>query len=108
MDKNLVSILLVLTIGSLAGCTTLSTLGEEEHNNKIYSGTIRQVELGCGHGVCIDFPFSLVADTVLLPVTIPWSIYNTSTDSAKKSKDSEELKNFAVPSLPSQPINGVR
>src|SRR5262249_14348319 len=28
------------------------------------------------HAVCLDFPFSLVADAVLLPVTVPWSIVN--------------------------------
>jgi len=60
----------------LTGCTTIGTLGEDETRNKIYSGTLRQLELKCAHGTCLDFPFSFVADTVLLPITIPWSIVN--------------------------------
>jgi uncharacterized protein YceK len=65
-----------LLIAGLCGCATAGTLAEHETRNKIYSGTIRHVELKCAHGVCLDFPFSLIADTVLLPVTIPWSIAN--------------------------------
>ena len=60
----------------LAGCTTIGTLTEEQTRNKIYSGTIRQVELKCAHATCLDSPFSLSADTVLLPVTIPWTVMN--------------------------------
>jgi uncharacterized protein YceK len=73
----------------LTACTTISTLGEDETRNKIYSGTARQFELKCAHGTCLDFPFSLVADTVLLPVTIPWTIVNLrgedETDSGEDS-----------------------
>jgi uncharacterized protein YceK len=65
-----------LLIAALCGCATAGTLAEHETKNKVFSGTIRHVELKCAHGVCLDFPFSLVADTVLLPVTIPWSIAN--------------------------------
>ncbi|MBU2893720.1 YceK/YidQ family lipoprotein [Colwellia sp. D2M02] len=83
------SFLILFTFLS-AGCTTIYTLGNEEQNNKIFSGTIRQVELACGHAVCVDFPFSLVADVVLLPATIPWSIYNVSTNSAEKYKASKQ------------------
>jgi len=84
---------------AISGCTTIGTLGEEEHNNKVYSGTLRQFELACGHAVCIDFPFSFVADTILLPVTIPWSIYNVSTDRAEKYKKSKEPNDYVSESI---------
>ena len=61
---------------TISGCATVMTLGEQETKNKVFSGTIRHVELKCAHAVCVDMPFSLVADTVLLPVTIPWTGYN--------------------------------
>jgi len=54
------------------------TLAEHETKNKVFSGTRRHVELKCAHAVCLDFPFSRVADAVLLPVTTPWSIANWS------------------------------
>jgi uncharacterized protein YceK len=65
-----------LLVAVLSGCTTIGTLSEQDTNNKIFSGTIRQVELKCAHAVCLDFPFSLAADAVLLPVTVPWSVVN--------------------------------
>lgn len=76
----------------LSGCVSIGTLGEKEYNNKVFSGTIRHIELGCGHGVCVDAPFSLVTDVVLLPVTIPWSIYNVATDRADRYKKSQKSK----------------
>jgi uncharacterized protein YceK len=78
-EKNMnrqASLCIVAASFMLAGCTTIGTLTEEQTKNKIYSGTIRQVELKCAHATCLDFPFSLVADTALLPVTIPWTIAN--------------------------------
>jgi uncharacterized protein YceK len=69
---------LVLAMLTLSGCGTIGTLGEPQTRNKVYSGTIRDVELGCAHGTCLDLPFSLVADTVVLPATIPWTLYNAS------------------------------
>jgi uncharacterized protein YceK len=60
----------------MCGCASIITLGEPKTKNKVFSGTIRHIELKCGHAVCLDMPFSLVADTVLLPVTIPWTAYN--------------------------------
>ena len=73
---------------ALAGCATIGTLTEPETKNKIFSGTIRHIELKCAHAVCLDMPFSLVADAVLLPVTIPWTAYNviTSTENEKSGK----------------------
>lgn len=77
--------MLMLCALYMAGCTTIDTISDKNVNNKIFSGTIRHVELACGHAVCIDAPFSFVADVVLLPVTIPWSIYNGATVDSEKT-----------------------
>jgi uncharacterized protein YceK len=74
-----------LLVAALSGCATFATLSENETNNKVFSGTIRHFELKCGHAVCLDFPFSLVADAVLLPVTIPYTIVNLMRSDDKKS-----------------------
>jgi uncharacterized protein YceK len=99
MRKYQIIAINVIILLSLSGCVSAFTLSEKEHNNKVFSGTIRHFELGCAHAVCIDFPFSLVTDVVLLPVTIPWSIYNVSTDSAGKYKKSEEADSSNIPEL---------
>lgn len=70
---------------TLAGCGTLATLEEKENRNKVYSGTIRHVELKCAHATCLDAPFSVLLDTLLLPVTLPWTAYNyMAADKASK------------------------
>ncbi|WP_299268204.1 YceK/YidQ family lipoprotein [uncultured Psychrosphaera sp.] len=92
----LINIIILL---SISGCVSIGTLGEKEHNNKVFSGTIRHIELACGHGICLDFPFSFVTDAVLLPVTIPWSIYNVSTGRAEKYKEYQKSINDDVPEL---------
>lgn len=79
-------IISVLLQFSLTGCATSLTLTESETKNKIYSGTIRQFSLGCAHATCLDFPFSLAADTVLLPITIPWTIVNYTTRQQEPSQ----------------------
>jgi uncharacterized protein YceK len=67
---------LVLLAVALSGCATIGTLGEPQTRNKVFSGTIRDIQLEGAHGTCLDFPFSLVGDIVVLPATIPWSLYN--------------------------------
>ena len=64
----------------LPGCATLANTFEEEPKNKIYVG-VRQDFTGWtfAHGGFIDWPFSLVLDTVLLPYTIPVTIRNYAT-----------------------------
>ena len=74
----------------LSGCLSIATLNDKEINNKVFSGTIAHFDMACAHGNCIDAPFSLVVDVCLLPVTIPWSIYNVSTDSAQRYKESKK------------------
>ena len=76
-----------LLVAVLSGCATFATLAENETKNKVFSGTIRHFQLKCGHAVCLDFPFSLVADAVLLPVTIPLTIVNlTRADDEKPDR----------------------
>lgn len=58
----------------LGGCATAQTLSENGTKNNIYSGTIRHLELKCAHGTCLDLPFSLAADTLVLPYTIPKTV----------------------------------
>jgi uncharacterized protein YceK len=70
----------IIFILTLSGCSTVATLESDAWSNKVYSGTIEHVKGSCFHFSCIDAPFSFVLDTVLLPVTIPWSIYNVATE----------------------------
>ena len=59
-----------------SGCGTLVTLTDnKEWPNQIYAGTRAAAN---GHATQIDVPFSLIADTVVLPYTIPRTIYNLS------------------------------
>jgi len=62
---------------ALSGCGTLANTFEDEPKNKIYVG-LRQGFTGWtfAHGGFVDWPFSLVLDTVLLPYTIPMTIWN--------------------------------
>jgi uncharacterized protein YceK len=73
---------------ALSSCATIGTLTEPETKNKIFSGTIRHVELKCAHAVCLDMPFSVIADAVLLPVTVPWTAYDfiEPTENEKSAK----------------------
>ena len=62
----------------LAGCMTIMTRQEPDLSPRVYGGTT--IDLKCvvslealpWNGLCLlDLPFSLVADTLLLPLTIP-------------------------------------
>lgn len=95
MKSNVVLSLSLLSM--LSACATIETLGEAEPKNKIYSGTVRHAELKCAHATCIDLPFSLLADTVLLPITIPWAVVNllrddSSSEAAQGSSDAQGAK----------------
>jgi uncharacterized protein YceK len=81
---------LALLALALSSCATIGTLGEPQTRNKVFSGTIRDVELGCAHGTCLDLAFSLVADTVVLPATIPWSLYNVCHEEPNTNKEPVE------------------
>lgn len=78
----------------ISGCATSISLTEPKTKNKIFSGSVRHVELKCAHATCLDFPFSLVADVVFLPVTIPWTAYKymapSESEKADKLKENEK------------------
>jgi len=90
-SKLMTATLLILAI---SGCATIGTLTEPETKNKIFSGSVRHVELKCAHATCLDFPFSLIADVILLPVTIPWTAYryiaSDESERTDKLKESEK------------------
>lgn len=74
------TLVLVLAL-ALSGCATLANTFEDEPKNKVYVG-VRQDFTGWtfAHGGFVDWPFSLVLDTILLPYTIPVTIRNYATD----------------------------
>lgn len=76
MSRHQKGIAAVLAL-ALSGCATMANTFEEEPKNKIYVG-VRQDLTGWtfAHGGFIDLPFSFVADTILLPYTIPKTIAN--------------------------------
>lgn len=58
----------------LSGCGTIESLrSNEPFPNVVYGGTYLSLH---GHVTQFDAPFSLVADTVVLPYTIPRTIHN--------------------------------
>lgn len=63
---------------TFAGCGTIMTIvGDAQTGcrlNLLYSGT--RFSFTNVHGGIVDVPFSLVADTVTLPYTIPRTIWN--------------------------------
>ena len=71
----------------LAGCGTLANTFEEEPKNKIYVG-VRQDFTGWtfAHGGFLDWPYSLVLDTILLPYTIPKTIANYAAEDAMEAR----------------------
>src|SRR5947209_6587737 len=83
------------TVVVLGGCMSLGgTFLEEDECNKVYIGT--RLDMICvtsgGHNVAsapfcllLDLPFTLVADTVLLPYTIPVSIRTCNKARAAKA-----------------------
>ena len=57
----------------ISGCGTIYSLQERYPRNKVFSGVVASWN---GHATFIDIPFSLVADTIALPYTIPKTIAN--------------------------------
>ena len=72
---RLMPVLALALVLALSGCATLANTFEDEPKNKIYVG-VRQDFTGWtfAHGGFVDWPFSLVLDTILLPYTIPVTI----------------------------------
>ena len=72
---RITSALLACCLATFAGgCGTMFAVGNDRMwPNQVYAGT--RAAAG-GHGTQCDVPFSLVADTVVLPYTIPRTIHN--------------------------------
>jgi uncharacterized protein YceK len=73
---------------ALSGCATMAGTFEAEPPNKIYIG-VRQdlTEWTLIHGGFLDLPFSFIADTILLPYTIPKTIANYAADDHEPVSD---------------------
>lgn len=71
---RMLHIFLTLSVCMLfGGCSTIVSLGDNERTpNQIYAGTREDLN---PHTI-YDLPFSFVADTALLPYTIPRTVYN--------------------------------
>ena len=96
---------ILLILGIAPACFTMITVGDEIETNKIYSGTRANVVIiGSSydhpHGPgpmfrylgILDFPFSLVADTLVLPYTIPYTIFaDYPSENFMESDGSEEI-----------------
>jgi uncharacterized protein YceK len=69
---------LVAVLIACHGCGTIGTLTEHEPRNKVYSGVAADFSSSWtfGHVGILDWPFSLAADTLMLPYTIPKTIIN--------------------------------
>lgn len=74
--KTLLTAVCIIVAGILVGCATQTVLDEEDTKNKIYCGTIRHFDTTGWYDTIYDLPFSFVADTLLLPYTIPKTIIN--------------------------------
>lgn len=65
---------LLALLGGLPGCGTIVALSDNRQwPNQIYAVTRASFE---GHGTQLDVPLSLVADTIVLPYTIPRTMQN--------------------------------
>lgn len=103
--RKRIQVLMVLVVFILffGNCMTYFSLRDVNQINKIYGGTRYNMDLmfqspGDQTGMmvvissaaCIfstvDFPFSFVADTIVLPYTIPHAIMN-------EGRESEEMEN---------------
>lgn len=83
--------LTLILLVSTVSCSTIYTVRERYPRNKVFSGTI--ADFGnpwwFWHGGVFDWPFSFIADTVLLPYTIPRTLINYSQPGDKWKPASE-------------------
>lgn len=89
-SRTLLPLLLVVLVFGMDGCATIRTmpsLASPEHP-KVYSGArldfhtikkneepLKKFNAKAPEHPLIDFPFSVILDTVILPVTIPVASY---------------------------------
>ena len=85
-----------------SGCGTIASVSENEpYPNIVFGGIRNELSPINGHTM-FDLPLSAVADTLVLPYTVPRSIYNAnhpngkpSTKEPAQSSASEELDKAA-------------
>lgn len=54
-----------------------------------YSGTKAAAQ---GHGTQLDVPFSIVADTLLLPISIPRALFGSNSSTSKPATDQSDTE----------------
>jgi uncharacterized protein YceK len=81
----------MLTILLVTGCATIGTVGQHnDHPTQVYSGTSAELSSRWAFmHMFLDVPFSVVADTIVLPYTIPATIMNS-------RKPPDERKNVGL------------
>jgi uncharacterized protein YceK len=86
--QPLVTATVIVLALALSGCATTVTVFEEDPDNLVYSGARRDLDGWVFiHGGFLDLPFSFVADTVLLPYTIPRTIWKHAPDGEEAEPD---------------------
>jgi uncharacterized protein YceK len=92
-QKDAISRILLITLPCLlGGCGTLCTAAISECGKlEPYSGTRASAQ---GHATQLDLPFSFIADTVLLPITVPKALIEAiqTNDGAPPSSDAGKAK----------------
>ena len=101
-----VSAALLLAAASLPGCSTIATtVGDYKTNHMVLSGARHNVKnlYHLSHTsveelpiqtynmlslAFVDFPFSLAADILILPITIPYTLMNTDNESPPPANES--------------------
>ena len=82
MKTKIMFITCLLVLALASGCGTLaSVFNHPDPPFGVYSGTKAAAH---GHVTQWDVPFSLVADTILLPISVPFDMYHK-TNSSKEN-----------------------
>ena len=103
MRKVLIVLMIVMLVGSLSGGMTIYTIKGGHHGSgspefHIYGGTRFHVAIWQENGIqsifsflvaVIDFPLCLVADTLILPLSIPWTLLNPGPENIEDNEDHE-------------------
>ena len=80
----------LLILGGPAGCGTLCSAVDSGCGELTpYSGTQASAN---GHGTQMDVPLSIVADTLLLPITIPKALFGGSSKSSVSAFDPNAIE----------------
>ncbi len=83
--KSRLAVLVIASVSVfVAGCGTMATAAGKKEEFGVYSGTKRSLENG-SHTL-LDVPLSLVADTLLLPITATRAALSKSAPEEKKTE----------------------